>query len=97
MTAKALRYLLSAYPDDTLVYIRGYEDGIDDADRLVPVLVQRDVYLNNRWSGDHEYVLDQDTADSEIAMAAEYGDPIPVYTRGLLLSVDTTKTTKETT
>ena len=64
MTAAELIRLLEAYPPDTRVVVRGYEQGVDDVDRVG----LRGIFLNvpgEWWDGDHALATEDETADEQ--------------------------------
>ncbi len=53
MTVAELKAALNQYPDEMLVYVRGYEGGVNDLDRFEVNPIRRD--QNKEWYyGTHE-------------------------------------------
>lgn len=44
MTIKDLKEKLAAFPDDTLVLVKGYEDGYNDIDQILEMKVHLNVH-----------------------------------------------------
>lgn len=60
MNVKGLIEALKKVKDqEQLVYVRGYEDGVDDVEKLVPVNVKRDSYIE-WYYGLHDVVFVDD-------------------------------------
>lgn len=58
MKASELIAELQKLPPDTVVYVPGYENGLDDITKTELVQVKRDVQLTNWYFGDHEITED---------------------------------------
>ena len=53
MKVSELIEALSEVDPDLPVYVRGYEDGVDDVTAVQPVTVVRDVWPDTWYYGDH--------------------------------------------
>lgn len=57
MTVEQLIQALNNYPPNMLVYVRGYEGGVDDVDFIEEIQVERD-YYEEEWYGKHNKVYE---------------------------------------
>lgn len=81
MTAAELIAKLADFDPSTPVYVRGYEDGIDDVDSVTTVHVRRDVH--DEWYYGSHAVFDPDMFDDAAEVEAARAKTSPgVYLRG---------------
>lgn len=64
MNVRELRERLEDLPDDAMLFVRGYEGGVNDVDYVVPMRVK--LNANSEWYyGSHEPAYDGDEWDVE--------------------------------
>lgn len=67
MNVRELIELLQKRDRDLSVYVRGYEDGVDDVGAAEEIKVRRDVYVDTWYYGDHEVITYPEDADGPLA------------------------------
>jgi hypothetical protein len=60
MNVKELIELLSQQDPGLNVYVRGYEDGVDDVGAVEPIRVVRDKWPDTWYYGDHDVLYSDD-------------------------------------
>ena len=63
MTVKELKGKLNDFPDDTLVMVKGYENGYNDVDEIRTIKIKLNVY-EHWYEGAHEESAERDAIDA---------------------------------